>query len=228
MPISDNLKKLMDERQENPNSLAMKSGVPQPTIFRILSGESKEPRRNTVEKLARALAVSVDWIYGGVPRVLAASEPPSNGYAVTTQSVDVALMNATGSMGLGALQPEQETIIDVLHLSPRWVRANLPGITSTSNLAALTALGQSMEPTFRDGDILIVDRGVTAIKLDAIYVLARDGELYIKRVNRRFTDGALIIKSDNPNYDSVIVENGEKENVQVLGRVVWAWNGRKL
>lgn len=53
----------MEARQENQNSLALRSGVSQPTIFRILTGESTEPRRSNVEKLARALGVSIDDLY---------------------------------------------------------------------------------------------------------------------------------------------------------------------
>lgn len=85
-----------------------------------------------------------------------------------------------------------------------------------------------MAPTFSDGDLLLIDRGVSEIRLDAVYVLALNNELYIKRVQRRITDGAVIIKSDNPLYDPVVVENGERQNLEVLGRVVWAWNGKRL
>ena len=85
-----------------------------------------------------------------------------------------------------------------------------------------------MAPTFADGDVLLVDRGVHDIRLDADYVLALNNELYVKRIQRRITDGAVIIKSDNPLYDPVVVENGERAQLRVLGRVVWAWNRRRL
>lgn len=46
--------------------LAAKSGVPQPTILRILSGESNDPRKSTVKPLAEALNVSYQWLKEGV------------------------------------------------------------------------------------------------------------------------------------------------------------------
>lgn len=52
---SEWLRKLMDERGVTQYRLSCLSGVPQPTIQRILSGESKNPKADTLSKLSRAL-----------------------------------------------------------------------------------------------------------------------------------------------------------------------------
>ncbi|MFL1404216.1 helix-turn-helix domain-containing protein [Marinobacter sp. M1N3S26] len=52
---SEWLRKLMDKRGISQYKLASLSGVPQPTIQRILSGESKNPKADTLSKLSRAL-----------------------------------------------------------------------------------------------------------------------------------------------------------------------------
>lgn len=49
--------------------LAKDSGVPQPTIHRIKSGETREPKHGTVAKLARALGVGIDYLWPEPPRV---------------------------------------------------------------------------------------------------------------------------------------------------------------
>jgi transcriptional regulator with XRE-family HTH domain len=64
MAISDVLTNLLLARGENPHSLSLKCGVPQPTIARIASGESKEPRRGNLIKIARALGVKHEVFYG--------------------------------------------------------------------------------------------------------------------------------------------------------------------
>lgn len=64
MGLRENLKKLMEDAGENPNSLAAKTNVTQPTIFRILSGDSKDPRRSNVEKLARFFGLKAEDLYG--------------------------------------------------------------------------------------------------------------------------------------------------------------------
>lgn len=48
----------MDARGLDPSKLARMAKVPQPTIFRILSGETKDPRNGTVKKLERALGAA--------------------------------------------------------------------------------------------------------------------------------------------------------------------------
>ena len=50
----------------NESELGRRADVPQPTINRILSGESSSPRRPTIEKIARVLRVSPNWLmFGG-------------------------------------------------------------------------------------------------------------------------------------------------------------------
>ena len=48
----------------------------------------------------------------------------------------------------------------------------------------------------------------------------------IKRVRQRM-DGKMEISSDNPTVKTVDVLNGG-HSVNILGRVVWCWNGRKI
>ena len=84
-----------------------------------------------------------------------------------------------------------------------------------------------MSPTFSDGDVLLVDVGSRdPASHEGVYVLEVQGKSYIKRVRMRM-DGSLEVSSDNVNIKTVDVLNGDHE-VQVKGRVVWAWNGRKL
>lgn len=65
MDTAERLRAKMIELGLNESQLGRRSGVPQPTINRILSGESSSPRRPTVEKIAKALRVSPDWLMFG-------------------------------------------------------------------------------------------------------------------------------------------------------------------
>lgn len=84
-----------------------------------------------------------------------------------------------------------------------------------------------MFPTFEDGDILLVDTGRRDPSMaDGVYVIGTHKRLFIKRVSERF-DGTRVVSSDNKNVPLVQELNGDSE-IEVLGRVVWVWNGRKL
>ena len=64
MSLRENLKALMDTHKDNPHSLHLKTGVPQPTIFRIVEGTTQNPKRLTIEKLARHYRVTVESLFG--------------------------------------------------------------------------------------------------------------------------------------------------------------------
>lgn len=132
-------------------------------------------------------------------------------------------------MGHGSAVPQQEVVIGGMQLEPEWVHRNLPAISSPRNLSVISGHGDSMSPTFNDGDLLLVDRGITERpKSDVIYIFAWGDDLYIKRIQRHGPDGPLLIISDNPLYRPITVDNGQRDELRILGRVVWAWNGRKL
>jgi SOS-response transcriptional repressor LexA len=139
----------------------------------------------------------------------------------------IPVFEASASMGLGKIQPEQDLIVGGITLSNDWVRQNLGSISSSKNLAVIPAYGDSMTPTFRDGDLLLIDRGVDSIRLDAVYVLALSQELFVKRLQRR-PDQSLLMISDNKAYEPYNITAKDRSLLSVLGRVVWAWNGLKL
>lgn len=207
--------------------LSERSGVEVGTINALENRDSK--RSQFASALAKAYGITTEALERGDFDAHPAVEVRHQTTTVDDADVvTVRVFDAGASMGLGRHQPDQDTVIDYIRLTRQWVRSHLPAISSASSLAVLSAYGDSMSPTFTDGDILLVDRGVQDIKIDAVYVLSLNDELYVKRIQRRITDGAIIIKSDNPLYDPVVVDNGERERLAVLGRVVWAWNGRKL
>jgi phage repressor protein C with HTH and peptisase S24 domain len=131
-----------------------------------------------------------------------------------------------GGMGNGQIAEQFPDVVDTMRVSQEWLSRNVI-YSSLDNLALITGLGDSMEGTFSDGDVLLVDRGVTEVKLDAVYVLSLHDELYIKRLQRR-PDGALLMISDNDKYPPYVIENGDRDAFKVEGRVLLAWNARKL
>lgn len=209
------------------------AGITQPSLSDLETGETKEAMPSTLRGLSNALRVRYDWLadesgpmeedYSTPDR--AARDTPLP-YTPRPDVVEIPVFDVAGSMGPGAAVPEHDLVIDHIRLMGSWVRNTLPGVSAPSNLAVISAMGNSMTPTFNDGDILMVDRGVSTLRTDDVYVLEFHDELYIKRIQRR-PDGSVAIISDNKVHDPMIVSAGEKENIRVIGRVVWAWRGGK-
>jgi transcriptional regulator with XRE-family HTH domain len=64
MELKEILKAEMNRRGWNAYDLQKRSGVPQPTLHRILKGEHRNPRRPTVLKLAKALDITEAQLMG--------------------------------------------------------------------------------------------------------------------------------------------------------------------
>lgn len=142
--------------------------------------------------------------------------PPSTGIS-PADYVYIPRFDVSASAGPG-LFADQEQVIDYMAFREDWVRRAL-GVDPT-RLVLITAQGDSMEPTIRSGDLLLIDTSVDRILDDAIYVICRGGQLVVKRL-QRFFRGAIAIRSDNPAYVDETLDAADLEDLRVAGRVRW-------
>lgn len=177
-----------------------------------------------------ALGVRATWILAGEGEMLTGGTAPAvieaHAPAYPEDSVRIPLLANGGSMGPGNDVLDADYVVGDLTLSSHWINQQIRP-TNIRELRFMHANGESMAPTFSDGDVLLVDAGARdPSSTEGIYVLEVHSKTYIKRVRMRM-DGSLEVSSDNANIKTVDVLNGDHE-VRVIGRVVWAWNGRKL
>ena len=133
-----------------------------------------------------------------------------------SQWVDVPRLALGASAGPGAVA-EDDAPVGHLRFAQGWLREL--GLTPGA-LSALTVAGDSMEPTLRDGDEILVARADSdpAGRLrDGIHVIRRDGVLQVKRL--QFGTGQAAVISDNHAYPSDMAV--PLDELDVLGRVVW-------
>lgn len=91
-------------------------------------------------------------------------------------------------------------------------------IVDAKNIEAINVIGDSMEPTLNDGNVVFVDRNNINASRGGIYIFSTPNGIFIKRLQIK-TDGQLELISDNPNYAN---ESVNAEDVKVLGKVVGA------
>lgn len=144
---------------------------------------------------------------------------------IAGQGIRVPMLANEASMGIGADLQTEDVLAGSITLTPQFVRDNIHP-SAKSALRFIHAYGDSMAPTLNSGDVLLIDTGITEVKIDGIYVLRAHDRLFVKRVRQRM-DGKFEISSDNPTHKTVDVLNGEHE-VTVVGRVIWYWNGRRV
>lgn len=95
-----------------------------------------------------------------------------------------------------------------------------------SQLAVIAVDGDSMEPTLRQGDNVLIDLSQTRPgRKDGIYVLRTDGGLQVKRVVVHPTTGRVTIISDNKEHYPTFADL-PPDDIAVVGRVIWL--GRQI
>lgn len=114
---------------------------------------------------------------------------------------------------------ESENLLGFLAFRTDWIRARLR--RNPANLAVIEAYGDSMHPTIADGDIMLVDTSEERVRGPAIYVILAGNEAIVKRIELTL-EGWLIVKSDNPAYETRTLKGEQAEEFRCLGKVVWA------
>jgi phage repressor protein C with HTH and peptisase S24 domain len=98
-----------------------------------------------------------------------------------------------------------------------WDEVTLPDV-SDPNAYALEISGDSMEPVFRDGDMVIVSPAAPIRRGDRVVVRTARGEAMAKQLVRR-SARRIDLKSLNPEHEDYSFELAE---VAWMHRIVWA------
>ena len=164
---------------------------------------------------ARALGVSLDYLVGltNNPRPVDRlnSEPVPNlaaDYVVAPWAQDV---RAAAGAALPVFDEAAAEFGVALHRSilPDWVRHD--------RLICISAAGDSMHPTLRDGDLVALDHSRTDPLDGQIFVVRAEAGLVIKRLRGR-PGGPWRLTSDNPLHPPRPVTAAHR----IVGRVAWS------
>lgn len=209
----------------NQSELARTLGVTPQAVQKWEAGETV-PRGGRLQGVADALGITVSALMDSKispAKVESGASPP----APSGRTIVIPRLDVSGSMGNGLSQPDGHTdVIERMTVNADWIRQSVSA-SAPGSLAVITGRGDSMEGTFSDGDLLLVDRGITDLRMDAVYVMAIDGELYIKRIQRQ-PGGSVIMLSDNPRYAPIEIRPADLASFHVLARVLLVWSACKL
>lgn len=207
--------------------LAAEAGISEAQLYRYIAEESLPPI-DVVMRIAAVADKELVWLAGGEARPylykeknqeeLTIREPGPNDYSY------IRLYNVSATAGGGAIVASED-ITDTLAFKREWLQHNIGA--SSKDLALIHVEGESMEPTLRPGDIILIDRRDTIAAREGIYVLRMDDALLVKRL-QRLPGGNIKAISDNAAYSAFDLDQNEIKNngIAIIGRVVWA--GRRM
>lgn len=216
--LAQRLKSVMDEQGVSQNALAKAIGVTQPSIKKIIDGNTLEPKK--IMEIATALGVDAEWLKTGKgeqPSFSQAQQAVENDeedekHQLRVEVLDVYASAGNGSFLTGDLAADICAIeFENEYFAQSFQRANEKG------LAIINVTGDSMEPTLQNGDLLYVDTRKNYYLGDGIYVFSFKDRIYVKRL--QFAGNKLLIISDNTRYQVWDITEDNEDQFIIHGKV---------
>ena len=201
----ERIRQRLDALKLSARAASLQAGGSVDLLRMILNGRTSFPRADSLEKIAKVLQTTPDWLLYGDPKPGdAASPPPSLGRnEVTPANVDLPAPNdmprdvpvfgtAAGSV-TGAVVIE-EGIADFVRRPP--------GLKNARHAYALFVSGESMVPILQPGDLIFVDPDQRANVGDIVVVqISRTDhdppDVFVKKLRRRGPRW-LVLEQTNP------------------------------
>ncbi len=164
-------------------------------------------------------------------RIIAAADETSNVITVdfsrpgqVGDEVWIAHYDVRAAMGSGQIPHEYPEMLQDIRVSPKHLREMGVTFKEHFHLKMITGWGQSMAPTIKDRDPLLVDITIREFTGDGIYLFSHDDMLYVKRLQKKGKDRFKMI-SDNKHHDA---EDIRVDDTHILARVLYVWNGQPV
>jgi len=161
--------------------------------------------------------------------LLAAAEQSDSGNVITVDfsrpgqvgdEVWIAHYDIRGAMGGGEVTHDYPEMLQDIRVSPSHLRSMGVEFVEHYHLKMVTGWGQSMAPTIKHRDPLLVDISIREFVGDGIYLFSYQGFEYIKRLQRKGKDKFKMV-SDNTNHPP---EDIWVDEVFIQARVLLVWN----
>jgi len=136
----------------------------------------------------------------------------------------IAHYDVRAAMGGGQIPHEYPEMLQDIRVSPKHLRDLGLTFKEHFHLKMITGWGQSMAPTIKDRDPLLVDITIREFTGDGIYLFSHDEMLYVKRLQKKGKDRFKMI-SDNKHHDP---EDIRVDDTHILARVLYVWNGQPV
>ncbi|WP_207833627.1 S24 family peptidase [Pseudomonas sp. 43(2021)] len=162
-------------------------------------------------------------------QLMAVAEASDQGNVITVDfsrpglvgdEVRIAHYDVRAAMGNGQATHDYPEMLKDIRVSPSHLRELGVEFEEHFHLKVVTGWGQSMEPTIKHRDPLIVNINVREFVGDGIYLFVWDDLLYIKRLQVADEEHYEMI-SDNPRHKDRLIR---RDMTYIQARVLLVWN----
>ena len=215
VPMHERLRARIRQLGLSVAEVAREAGINRSFVYDILRGKSQTPNLEKLSRVAQVVKVDTDWLLSGKGHV-EGDDPIAEGY----HEAFVAIQHVAPrpAMGGGVIVDADERSSRDFHFRKAWIRDNLKA--APSMLRVMDVQGDSMTPTLKDGDVILVDMNRRNPVPPGIFVLNDGMGLVAKRLEHvpMSEPPRVRIISDNHQYAPY---ECTAEEVNIIGRVRW-------
>lgn len=209
------------------------------TLIHLPSGASENgvspkeaPSTQTAADQVKQMLAKVKGLSGAVrDRIIAATDESSNVINVdfsrpgqVGDEVWIAHYDVRGAMGDGQVPHDYPETFQDVRVSPSHLRELGVQFKEHFHLKMISGQGESMAPTIKSRDPLLIDVTIREFTGDGIYALTWQNHFYIKRVQVLDEDNFEML-SDNPLHGPRTIR---KDDTYIQGRILFVWNGQPV
>ncbi len=212
------------------NDVAIACGVSRNAVTQWESINEQTRTRPSTENLitfCNVAGVEMSSLLSGKQQISENIKQYGHARKIKKETVKVQHLSAVG--GMGSVVPidfEHDSQVTTVELTKQYITSNLGQISKPDNLKLITAIGDSMQGVFDDGDCLFVDTGVNQFISETCYVIHFDDSIWIKRLQRDGVGGYWII-STGDGYKDIQVKK-DNPTFRIIGLVVGKLGFNKL
>ncbi|ENQ9241011.1 XRE family transcriptional regulator [Pseudomonas aeruginosa] len=190
-------------------------------VMEMLQRHGKGLSEEAKAKIAQAVAESLDGDQSTTSNVIRAdfSRP-----GLVGDEISIAHYDIRGAMGGGQVPADYAEMLRDVKVSQQHLRELGVTYDDPNHLKMVHGWGQSMEPTIKHRDPLIVDISIQQFTGDGIYLFTWQGHLYIKRLQVQDADHFEMISDNKMHKDRVI----RMDETYVHAKVLLVWNAHLL
>jgi len=215
LTIGEIIKQYRIEHNLSMDAFSEKSGISKSYISLLeknkhpKSGKPISPSVQSIKQVADAIGMDFDVLFSNIDGnvSLVKNEEP-----VLQPEKRAVTINVLGRVAAGIPLEAIEDIIDTEEISEEMAK--------TGEFFGLQINGDSMEPKFSKGDVVIVRKQDDAESGDIVIAMVNGDDATCKRL-KKYQEGIALI-STNPAYDPIYFSNKEIEEkpVRIIGKVV--------
>ena len=206
------IKAIIEQSGLSVRRLADEIGVSNVSIYKWLNGRTPEGDR--LKSFCEYFKVTPAFvIYGD------SNDERGQSIPIDENRVSIPILDINASCGCGLEIPPDVPIVKMIDVDNSFFNEYLYGANRRS-LHIIHAVGDSMAPTIKEGNPVIVDTSDKRLNRDGIFAFVFNSGLFIKRV-QCLPDGVALL-SDNKLYDPIKIT--EQDSLKVVGRCYCGFN----